>query len=67
MSLESLRKKPRHIRMMYVFLTLSIVAALLVVVWIVTFTYESDGKDALRSIGDSVSKTFSNPAYSKAF
>ena len=69
MSLSSLRKKPRHVRERYLIAAMLVIAPALVVVWFVTFHYDSStsGTGFFKSVGENVSSAFNSPVYKDTF
>lgn len=66
---HKIRQKPRHVRERYIIVVMLIVAPLLVLVWILTYRYDSStsGTDFFKSIGSSVSTSFNSPVYKDTF
>jgi hypothetical protein len=67
--IAAIRQKPRHVRERYLFAAMVIFAPVLVVVWLMTFHYDasSSGTGFIKSIGSTVSGSFSSPVYKDTF
>jgi hypothetical protein len=67
--LAAIRQKPRRVRERYLIACMLVIAPILVVVWIITFRYDpaTSGTNFFKSVGGSVSNSFSDPLYEDTF